>query len=517
MGILSRLTITAIGTLAQDPTQLKKWTEANGGKWVPRMQKGVTHLIASKDAWKKRVDAVQQAADVGAWVVSYDWLEDSLQKRRKLAEKKYTWEFSRKEGKKRKELKRMGGILDAKKFNDGCVKAREATGSGTLRRRSKPKASSSFFFGAQSNTPPTPFISSVADLERRKKEREALASVETPPSPQTIPRSKPSQPTASPPAPVEQEAKTPSLKDLYHYYLDSTGFEYKITLVRSNLYLNNLARYQLCILETHTKPHAYCTLITYTPPAPGIPVVAATSQPLKQALLTYNNTNTTNTPSPEPPTQTQPQTPHPEAARLLALTTPPIPPATTPYKALLTPLNSPFAPAFHSFRTAFRDLTLLRWEERFDPAKTLQKARAKALCTEPFVYARPAPGMPDGRRPQGVFCDEDGEGGYVRNSFGLPGLVAGLGREGVVGRAVLRDLEEGRRVEEREEEKGMRGGGGVAAAVKKKSGFRGPLFNGVAGRPKLDSRGRYCTGGARGGVVGRESDFVKGKYWGYEE
>lgn len=120
MGILSHLTISATGTLAHDPTQLKKWTEANGGKWVPRVQKGVTHLIASKDAWKKRVDAVQQAIDVGACVVSYDWLEDSLQRKRKLAEKKYTWEHLRQEGRKRKELKRMGKILDGTLSRYNC-------------------------------------------------------------------------------------------------------------------------------------------------------------------------------------------------------------------------------------------------------------------------------------------------------------------------------------------------------------------------------------------------------------
>lgn len=49
---------------------------------------------------------------MGIWVVSYDWLEDSLMSKRKLAERKYTWEVIRKERRKRKEYKKLGVRAD---------------------------------------------------------------------------------------------------------------------------------------------------------------------------------------------------------------------------------------------------------------------------------------------------------------------------------------------------------------------------------------------------------------------
>jgi hypothetical protein len=114
MGILKHLTISATGTLSAEPSQLKKWVEAHDGRWAPKAATGVTHLIASKEAWKKKMPAVQAALDAGAWVVSYDWLEDSLQRKRKLAEKKYTWEFLREQRKMRREMARLGAQFDGR-------------------------------------------------------------------------------------------------------------------------------------------------------------------------------------------------------------------------------------------------------------------------------------------------------------------------------------------------------------------------------------------------------------------
>lgn len=55
---------------------------------------------------------VQTALRTGAYVVSYDWLEDSLHGRRKLAEKKYAWAAVSKERREKKKFKRMGKKVD---------------------------------------------------------------------------------------------------------------------------------------------------------------------------------------------------------------------------------------------------------------------------------------------------------------------------------------------------------------------------------------------------------------------
>lgn len=140
MSVLKALFITAAGDVGPGKgyEQLRKWVEANGGRWSPRVVKGVTHLICSKDAYKKKVEAglslcppfrtiatpnnveiVQQAMQLGALIVSYDWLEDSLQRRRKLAESKYTWEVLRRQRKNRKALKRLAPEADSK-FRAWC-------------------------------------------------------------------------------------------------------------------------------------------------------------------------------------------------------------------------------------------------------------------------------------------------------------------------------------------------------------------------------------------------------------
>src|SRR5690242_9841007 len=175
MGALKNLTIAVTGTFDHEYSQLKKWIEANGGRYSPGVRKGITHLITGKDAWKAASDAVQAAVKIGAFVVTYDWLEDSLHTGRKLAEKKYTWEYKWEERRAIREMEKIGLLADAKKFNDGCEEAKKATGTGTSKSQPrlvvrKPKQSKSFFFSDVINVP---FVSAADDLKRKREEREA--------------------------------------------------------------------------------------------------------------------------------------------------------------------------------------------------------------------------------------------------------------------------------------------------------------------------------------------------------
>ncbi|UPX17262.1 uncharacterized protein EKO05_0007628 [Ascochyta rabiei] len=570
MGILKNLVIAVTGTLGADAPQLKKWIEANDGRYSPSVRKGVTHLVTGPDAWKNATDPVQAAVQVGALVVSYDWLEDSLQRKRKLAETKYTWEYLWQERKRRKQMKRLGTLNDTMKFNDGCREANKATSTGTSKSRTaarKPKPSTSFFFADVVNVP---FVSAADDLKRRREEREAgkatraeeaaASKVEDAKSNRAGPHaaaslteklSSPSSATSQAlgsaslqiAAPAGLEAKKPSLKDLYHYYLDITGFEYKIILTRCDLRAGEISRYRLSILESHTKPHVYCTFVEYFPPGTG--VAGAGEAGCIQALMDYTTTfldcraeepdtdstsidNDEETPHTLLSSPQQPTTPtHPRASHLLSLLSPAIPSSTSPYKTLLAPMNSPFTTAWHIFRHTFRDLTLLAWEERFDVSKTLYKARAAHLGTEPFVYVRPKAGLPLGLRVQEaglglnpvVAENNDGVSGalvgggaeevYTRNAHSLPALTLALG-SGIVGSAVQRDLDAVRDAAEKEkrvaEERARGLGLGLGQDLKlekkmKKPDFSRPLFNGVTGRPAVDASRRYARGGC-GGAAG---------------
>jgi hypothetical protein len=597
MGVLSKLVIAVTGTLPADTAAIKKWVEANGGKWSARVDKRVTHLIASKEVWKKVTDSVQQASDLRIHIVSYDWLEDSLQGKRKLSEKKYTWEAIREDRKRKRQLKKFGTVADSKKFIEGCEKIKELTGSGTSKKvpsARKPKPSKGFFF---TPTISTPFVSAKDDLMRRRAEREAVEAAEAaekaakavkkapfagtvqapieiedevpdpsvasglptpPPSASSTKsalkkRASPISPTPSATATsvAESKAKVPSIKDLYHFYLDSTGFEYKITLARSNLYLNCIVRYQISILESHTTPHTYCTHVQYTPPPVGGVTESSDSVSdanIRNPLLNFlrnstpqaknaHATTTNGIPSPAEatrlrslitPPQDLPIAPA-EQARLHSLIQPAAPNPNTPFKTLICPMNSPFPTAWRAFRHVFRDLTLLSWEERFDTSKVLQKSRAKALNIEPYMYAKPALGMPVGLIPQEARLHQgeageaviigDVENGYVRNEFNLPGCDEVLGRNGIIGMAVWRDAEAVRRKEEerleREEERIKKEKG--VSKEKKRVSYNKPLFNGVMGKPTREPQG--MTGAqVHAGMMRENMKFARSNgHWGYED
>ncbi|KAH7380377.1 hypothetical protein DE146DRAFT_294778 [Phaeosphaeria sp. MPI-PUGE-AT-0046c] len=586
MPILSGLVIAITGTLPAEPVNIKKWVEANGGKWSARVEKGVTHLITSKEAWIKVTDPVRDAYQFDIHVVSYDWLEDSLQRRWRLAEKKYTWEAIKKDRKERRKFQKMGIKADSKKFTEGCTEIRELTGSGksTYPLR-KPKTSKSFFFASAINTP---FVSASEALMQRRAEREAAEAAEkaaksakaakkassvdtaqapieiedetlashatstmlTAPlsiSPTQVASPSPSTPATSSSTINEPQTKRFVLKDYYHYYLDSTGFEYKVTLARSYFAQNEIFRYHISILESHITPHTYCTFIRYVPPL-SVDVTSntpdASDANIRNPLLRFLNRSivepnkasapthiaTMNHTMPDPTEATrlralitpsqEPSIDRTELARLHSLITPALPSRKSPYKTLVCPMNSSFPAAWRAFRHVFRDLTLLSWEERFDTGKAIQRSRAQVLNIEPYIYSKPPMGTPSGLQVQedrlyhghvgDMFIAGDGEDGYIRNAFKLPGIDEELGRYGVIGSAIWREEEEVRRKEEarREkiEEKERRAR--EAMRVKNNAEHKKPLYNGVMGRPQPSlADGQMRGGGAYGAAVKKSRPF----------
>ncbi|KAF1849383.1 uncharacterized protein K460DRAFT_365265 [Cucurbitaria berberidis CBS 394.84] len=466
--------------------------------------------------------------------------------------------------------------------------ARELTGSGTSKIAAvtrKPKKSTSVFFTA-SPIPATRFMSATEDLERRRAERETAQAVETGGSgcqaqvqlealieiedecvSQTTPSSSSfpstsgalstsaSRKTKSPlspfktavvkPAPTaELQAKTPHFKDLYHYYLDTTGFEYKIVLARSDFSTNSFARYHIGLLESHTKPPTYCTVVQYTPPAKRSPESSLSAIPrvgLRNPLLRFLNHSEDAIAQRQPANkngnghvkgQTAQDAQDSEATRLRSLITKPAPVSETPYKALICPMNSDYTSAWRAFRHAFRDLTLLTWEERFDANRTFQKARAKVLDIEPFLYSKPTKGLPMGLLPQenghlqgsahGLEVRGEVDDGYVRNAFNLPSISHPLGENGAIGSALLRDEQERKKIEEQKireaeelEERERRKRGEVKV---KRPNYNAPMFNCATGRPSTDAYGQYTrnipVGAARlGGGTNYAGLIRKSRPW----
>jgi hypothetical protein len=529
MGVFDKLIIAVVGTHPHDAKQIRSWIERNGGKHSAKITKSVTHLIASKEAYKQPAEAVQQATDLGIHVVSFDWFDDSLQAKRKLSAKKYAWGTIMKERRKKKELKRLGTVADGSKFRKGCEKIKELTGSGMSKQSPvvmrKPRKSKSFFFATSTPAiPPTPFVSAKEDLLRRRVEREtALVDAARASemqdsdlieigedSPMSASRSQssfvlksalPTKIAPKKPKPIHSSKKEPKAKithwkEDYHYYQDVTGFEYKIVLVRGGDPSMGTANYHIGLLESHTKPHVYWALVQYKP--------AKAPPPEENADEAQQQT----------PSSSRSTVQHPEATRLLSFITKPSPTPELPYKGELCPRGSDFATASRSFRHAFRDLTLLSWEERFDANKTLQKMRAQLLNIEPFWYGKPKMGMPMGMLPQemGMLTGEtngleirgDIDDNYTRGSSNLPSISAPLTKTGFIGGAIHRDAQDVRKREEarlqkiKDKEDAEKRAKGLLQARGMGVNHNRPMFNGPMGRPTVDAFGQHISYGGDG-------------------
>ncbi|KIW99478.1 uncharacterized protein Z518_11217 [Rhinocladiella mackenziei CBS 650.93] len=73
----------------------KGWVAHNGGTFAKEIFKDVTHLVASKKAWRRYCPMVREAHRLKTvHIVRLEWLEDSLltKFRRPLDTTKYEWE-----------------------------------------------------------------------------------------------------------------------------------------------------------------------------------------------------------------------------------------------------------------------------------------------------------------------------------------------------------------------------------------------------------------------------------------
>ncbi|KAK2871794.1 hypothetical protein FQN49_002818 [Arthroderma sp. PD_2] len=96
--------ISVTGEFGPKADKFKQWTEANGGKYSKEVDNGVTHLLATQEAFKKANSAVRAAKRIkGIKIVSSDWLEDSLLSKSRCPKREgpYLWARTAKNAKKK--------------------------------------------------------------------------------------------------------------------------------------------------------------------------------------------------------------------------------------------------------------------------------------------------------------------------------------------------------------------------------------------------------------------------------
>ncbi|CAG8095447.1 unnamed protein product [Penicillium salamii] len=128
--------------------KIPQWIRANGGQFSRDINPMVTHLIATEEAYKDNVSLVKDAKQSGkVKIVSYDWLEDSLQAagRRPKRESPYLLQDLTKPTKYRVEAKKLDSNRVTKKNKTVRRAFHDKDGtvySVTMFRASKPPSKS---------------------------------------------------------------------------------------------------------------------------------------------------------------------------------------------------------------------------------------------------------------------------------------------------------------------------------------------------------------------------------------
>ena len=190
---------------------------------------------------------------------------------------------------------------------------------------------------------------------------------------------------------ANRQLRPGKMSDMYHVYMDETGFEYDMRLFRIQMAQNVNTRYSLRLFESHWRPHAYCTFFEYIPPfvQTAVTVNSAQSQRAQIELATSRTLDPLIRPG--------------------------------PHKGLLAPKNSSFEAAFRVFRQAFQELTLRTWEERFTLTHDELRRRTMLKGLQPFIPFGPKSGCPMGMQGPPGYSSYDHRAPPL---LGLPGLDA---------------------------------------------------------------------------------------------
>ncbi|KAH0537328.1 hypothetical protein FGG08_005882 [Glutinoglossum americanum] len=135
----ANLTVAVAGNFGKKVKSgdIQRWVEKAGGVYSAKVSKNTTHLVCSWEDYKAKSPKanfmgpaaagtypVKKACQHGIHVVSYDWLEDSLQARRARKERgKYLMANVEKEKRKEKKLIKRGIKKVDKKIRKGEKKA----------------------------------------------------------------------------------------------------------------------------------------------------------------------------------------------------------------------------------------------------------------------------------------------------------------------------------------------------------------------------------------------------------
>ncbi|CAG8943637.1 unnamed protein product [Penicillium salamii] len=210
--------------------KIPQWIRANGGQFSRDINPMVTHLIATEEAYKDNVSLVKDAKQSGkVKIVSYDWLEDSLQAagRRPKRESPYLLQDLTKPTK---------GPIEAKKLDSNRVTKKN---KGMVAVAISNSSVESLHANAMSAG--DPFVAPTG----KKKGNQLLCEY-------FVRRQ----------LMANTRCNVVAVRRAFH---DKDGTVYSVTMFRaSKPPSKSREKYQLTVFETNTEPHSYSTYTKFS-------------------------------------------------------------------------------------------------------------------------------------------------------------------------------------------------------------------------------------------------------------
>ncbi|THV93464.1 hypothetical protein D6D27_04351 [Aureobasidium pullulans] len=224
---LKNMAICFSGAFDHPESQLRKWTEANGGEFHRQIKSDTTHLVTTKANWRSRVPEVKAALsnDRSVKIVDYEWFDDKLRLGGRVSENKYLWTTIDEEAFKRQAKDERAAEREKKRIEKEKEKKKKESEridwSGALLQHTNVVARVEDSEDSEDS----------GDSAGRELQEEFARGV--------------------------KQAKEDLMSDNHHIYIDQTGFSMDITLTKASVELSHMDRAQITLYETNDVPHTY--------------------------------------------------------------------------------------------------------------------------------------------------------------------------------------------------------------------------------------------------------------------
>ncbi|KAK3716027.1 hypothetical protein LTR37_006757 [Vermiconidia calcicola] len=240
---LAKCAIVISGTYKDYPAaKVSGWATNLGARVHSSVNANTTHVVVSKKAWERKDAAVQTALKYNQdgpaeiYIVSFDWLEDSVTNRSKKKEGPYLWEkLDAAHSKAAKKAEKAEAVKGAKSAPGMMHEVLQGGTEGYVDERDRKKVERQ--------------IEEERRVKKQMEEEEKREKEEA--------KAREKRKKAEVYAKGAKKARNEIFTENHHVYMDDEGFRYDIPITKVDPRNNRNERYHLTIYESNAEPHTY--------------------------------------------------------------------------------------------------------------------------------------------------------------------------------------------------------------------------------------------------------------------